>query len=152
MKLKIFFCFLIISLILFSACARSEGYVIYKIDDGAVSSAGFTKDDIPILMHVLFSFECTFKEGTSLWLQKNESEIIRHRLSTKVANYMNELFPQHTLRELREIMADENSTFFLDGFLEHIEGSDELKSREAVLNTEVTSLRLRDFPSILPEN
>ena len=144
-RLKIFFCFLIFNLALFSACAENES-VIYKIDDGYLLGVGETADPYLyyLLVHVHFSFECSFEKSVDTWFQRNESEIIRSYLSIELRNYIDEIFPNYTRQELVEIITDENSTLFFDGFVEYIKDKERLK-RELILDIKVTSLKMKEI-------
>ena len=135
MRLKIIFIFLIFNLVLFFAYAEN---IIYKIDDGAIGVVGTPANSYRhVFVNIYFSFETIFEQGTDSWTQKHKSEGARNYLHVAFLNYVNKVFfPKHTLEELLEIIADENSTLFLDGFMEYI------KDNEGLSNVRITSLRM----------
>jgi len=91
---------------------------------------------IPLRVIAYFSFEASFERGTDMWTQRNESEKARYRLNIALRNYINKTFSKYTMDELLEIIADEESTLFFDGFLEYI------KDNEGLCNVRFTGLRM----------
>ena len=136
MRLKTFFYFLLFYLIFFgyvTGCRSSpfpvsEGEIVYRIDDAFLPSAGGrSADGMFSLVDVFFSFEV--KVEYEKWNKRLLARIAESFLSIALRNYMFRVFfPMFTAAEIVEMLADEENTLFLDGFLEYIKDNEDLKN------------------------
>ena len=138
MKLLNTFFLLLIFGLLFLACTEAaEENVIYRIDDGFITRGGKTADGHIVLANVFFSFDTIIERWEVI-----EAEMARSYLSIAFLSYIGDIFfPEYTLGELMEMIADEENTLFFDGFVKYIEGNEDLS------NVRMLGVRL-DLPGI----
>ena len=114
---------IVINIVMFFSCSSIK-YINYTIDDGFLVTAGITKDKVPFVIKIFFSFDYKVEKEKN---NRFAAEKITEEVSIEIRNYIYNSLPLYTTNQIYEYL-DMEENDLLTGLIKFLETHEKFKN------------------------